>query len=186
MSGAAGFLAVERAWLAFALNAVGFVACGAFVRVCGRRVVRREFGRAHPVPANVVDRGLRLAARLILPPLLVGTWILAFTAGILVLAPTFDVVATALASLGIAVTVRAAAQYSEGFAETLATMLPFALLGLAVLDGVVTRSLSTVVDVLDRLLAHWPIAVYGLVALVLVDLAFRAVGLAVRTVRDAG
>lgn len=184
-TGAAGFLAAERVWLAFALNAVGFVVCGTFACVCARLVARRDFGRGHPVPANAIDRGLRVAARLLLPPLLVGVWILSFTAGVLVLAPQFDVVATALAALAIAVAVRAAAQYSEGFAETLATMLPFALLGLVALDGVVPRSLSTVVDVLVRLLAHWPLAVYGLVALVLVEMAFRAIAVAVGTVRDA-
>ena len=73
-----------------------------------------------------------------------------------------------LAALAIAAAVRAAAYYSEDFSRMLATMLPFSLLGLAVLDGVVTRSPAPAADVVARLLAHWPVAVYGPLALSLV------------------
>ena len=103
------------------------------------------------------------------PRLLVGAWSLAVVAGALLIAPDLDAVATALVALAIAVAVRAAAYYNEEFSRTLATMLPFSLLALAVLDGVVTRSPATAVDVVARLLAHWPMAVYGPSALLLVE-----------------
>jgi len=177
---ATGLVAADGAGVALAINAAGLVACGAFVRLSGGVVARRDIGGRHPVPASALDRSVRAATRLFAPPLLVGAWSLCFAAGALVLAPTLDVGALALASLSIAVTVRAAAYYSEGFSEMLATMLPVSLLGLAVLDGVVTRSPTTVGDVFPSLLAHWPVAVYGLSALILVEMVFRAVSLAIR------
>lgn len=171
---------VADAGVVLALNAAGLVVCGAFVRLSGGFVARRDVGARHPVPANVFARGVRAAMRLLAPPLLVGAWSLSLAAGILLLAPRFDAVATALAALSIAVTVRAAAYYSEGLSETLATMLPFSLLGLVVLDGVVTWTPDTVGDVFARLFAHWPVAVYGLSALVLVEVVLRTVDYALR------
>jgi hypothetical protein len=109
---------------------------------------------------------------------LVGAWCLSLAAAVLVLAPQFDVVATALVALAIAASVRAAAYYSEGFSETLATMLPFALLGLVVLDGVTRPPGDT--DLAVRLLAHWPVVVYGLGALLLVEVVLRTAEFALR------
>jgi hypothetical protein len=107
---------------------------------------------------------------LLAPPLLVGAWSLCFAAGVLVLAPTLDTNALALVALAIATAVRAAAYYSEEFSETLATMLPFSLLGLAVLD-----SQPATPSVLPHLVAHWPVAVYGLSTLLLVETVLRTV-----------
>ena len=167
--GAAAAPIPESTGVALVSSAVGLVACGAFVHLSGGLVARRDIGGGQPVSPTTFARVVRAATRLLVPPLLVGAWSLAVAAGALVLAPDLDAVATALAALAIAVAVRAAAYYNEEFSRTLATMLPFSLLALAVLDGVVTRSPATAVDVVARLLAHWPMAVYGPSALLLVE-----------------
>jgi hypothetical protein len=168
-SGAAAAPIPESTGVALASSAAGLVACGAFVHLSGGLVARRDIGGGQPVSPTTLARVVRAATRLLAPPLLVGAWSLAVAAGALVLAPDLDAVATALVALAIAVAVRAAAYYNEEFSRTLATMLPFSLLALAVLDGVVTRSPATAVDVVARLLAHWPMAVYGPSALLLVE-----------------
>lgn len=177
---AAGLAAADGVGVVLARNAIGLVVCGAFVHLSGHVVARRDIGGGHPVPANTLARAVRAATRLFAPPLLVGAWSLSFAAGVLLLAPGFDVVATALVSLTIAVTVRTAAYYSEGFAETLATMLPFSLLGLVVLDGVASWGPATAGDTVVRLLAHWPVTVYGLSALLLVEVLLRTADLVCR------
>jgi hypothetical protein len=55
-------------------------------------------------------------------------------------------------------------------------MLPFALLGLVVLDGVPTR-LPAAADVAARLVAHWPVTVYGFATLLVVEAVLRTVEL---------
>lgn len=186
LSGAAAVPAADGTGfaVAFAFDVVALVACGAFVHAGGGVVARRDIAGRHPVPANVLARAVRGAARLLVPSLLVGLWTLSVAAVVLVLAPWFDILAVALVAISIAAAVRGAAHYSEGFAETLATMLPVSLLGLVVLDGVALRSAVTVGDVLTRLLDHWPVAMYGLVALVLVEAALRVAGAALRRSRD--
>ncbi|WP_157573424.1 hypothetical protein [Haloplanus natans] len=167
--GAATVPIFEGTAAALVSSAAGLVACGAFVHLSGGLVARRDMAGGQPVSPTTLARAVRAAIHLLASPLLVGAWSLAVAAGALVLAPDLDAVATALAALAIAVAVRAAAYYSEDFSRTLATMLPFSLLGLAVLDGVVTRSPATAADVVVRLLAHWPVAVYGPSALLLVE-----------------
>ena len=167
--GAAAAPTPESTGVALVSSAAGLVACGAFVHLSGGLVARRDIGGGQPASPTTLARVVRAATRLLAPPLLVGAWSLAVAAGALVLAPDLDTIATALAALAIAVAVRAAAYYNEEFSRTLATMLPFSLLALAVLDGMVTRLPATAVDVVARLLAHWPMAVYGPSALLLVE-----------------
>lgn len=117
----------EGVSVALALNAVDLVADGAFVRLSSSVVLRRDIGGRHSVQANTLARSVRAATRLLAPPLLADARSLSFAAGVLLLAPEFDAVATALAALSIAVTVRAAAYYREGVSKTLATMFPFSV-----------------------------------------------------------
>ena len=178
--GAAAAPIPESTGVALVSSAAGLVACGAFVHLSGGLVARRDIGGGQPVSPTTLARVVRAATRLLVPSLLVGAWSLAIAAGALVLAPDLDAVATALAALAIAVAVRAAAYYNEEFSRTLATMLPFSLLALAVLDGVVTRSPATAVDVVAGLLAHWPMAVYGPSALLLVEAILETIDIVCR------
>ncbi|MFB6195817.1 MAG: hypothetical protein ABEI80_06575 [Haloplanus sp.] len=175
---AADLARTEGEWTAFAVTVVGIVSGGAFVRACGGFVARRDpVDGAVPsaaVSSTAVHRAVRTVGRVLVPPVIVWAWAILCTAGVLVLAPPFGVVATSLVSLVFAAVVRITAHYSEGFAETLATMLPASLLGVVLLHSVVARSVGSVVDTVGRLHAHWPLAVYGLVVLLSLEAVLRA------------
>lgn len=135
---------------------------------------------------NAVRFLLYWAEYILLFPVLTVLWFLAFTAFLAFLAAGHGVETVLLVSMAVVTSIRITAYYDEDLSRDLAKMLPFAILGIVVVEGAGAFSYSEAVGLLLAVPAHWQTVLYYLAVLIPLELLLRFVVLVVPGGDDDG
>jgi hypothetical protein len=109
---------------------------------------------------------------LILFPVIAFAWFVLITVFLVFLAKTQSMESTLLVSMAILSSIRITAYYNESLSRDLAKMLPFALLGIYVVD-LTYFSFSTSLDALLRAFNQWESVAYYLIFVIGLEFALR-------------
>ncbi|MCX9013532.1 MAG: hypothetical protein OIN89_01845 [Candidatus Methanoperedens sp.] len=115
-------------------------------------------------------------------PILVFLWFGGLTVLLVFLAKEQPIENILLVSLTVVSSIRVTAYYTEDLSKDLAKMLPFALLGVLIVDASYF-SLWNSIGVLLKLISMWKILVYYLVFLIILELALKIVSHVIRLIR---
>ncbi len=110
---------------------------------------------------------------LVIFPILPIIWFVVFTVLLAIMSGGRTVESLLVVSMAVVSTIRIGAYYDERLAEDLAKMLPLALLGIFLVDGVQALSLQSILDVVEAVALEWRTIMYYWVFTVALELVLR-------------
>lgn len=105
----------------------------------------------HPVLTKLLATGLYLLEYIIIVPFLIFFWFAIFTLFLIVLNESLTINAILLVSATIIAVIRIASYYSEDLSREIAKLLPYTLLGVAILDYIKIFDLGRIINHLASL-----------------------------------
>ena len=180
-----------------ALFVVSIVIYGVFVFHFYRFLARKDIFRldlskynesGHPVLRKTFSVVLYLVKSLVMFPLFISFWFVVLAGLLLLMGRSQSIDGIMLGAMGVVATIRVCAYYKEALATDIAKILPFALLGIMLIDSSLVRipdSAESFQDAATRI----ETVVYYLIAVVAVEFLLRVlssiVGLVTRPSRKA-
>lgn len=174
------------AWLALLPNVLGIVVYLIFIFEFYRFVARRDvfelrlrgyargpLGRGIAGVENALRIVFYLVEYVVVYPILIIVWYLAFVVLLAFLALGLGVETLLLIAMAVVAAIRVTAYYSEDLSRDLAKMLPLALLGVVILQGASAVSFEESLELALEVPAHWRIVLSYLLFLVPLELALR-------------
>ena len=162
-------------YLVFIFEFYRFVARRDVFELRLRRYARGRLGRGIAAVENVLRVVLYLVEHVVVYPVLITAWYLAFVVLLAVLASGLGVETLLLIAMAVVAAVRVTAYYSEDLSRDLAKMLPLALLGVAIVDGATAVSVGESLGLVRDIGAHWRRVLAYLLLLVPLELVLRVV-----------
>ena len=166
-----------------ALNILGIAAFGVFIfnfyRFIARKDIitlnlRKHHKAKHPAFRKVVSTIFYLFKCLTLYPVLVFFWFCVMAAFLYLLGRGHSIESVMLAAMGVVGAVRVCAYYREALATDISKILPFALLGILIIDNSLLRVVDSAEGVMEAALL-WETLVLYLGAVVVIELVLRMV-----------
>ena len=164
-----------------ALFVVSIVIYGVFVFHFYRFLARKDIFRldlskyneaGHPVLRKTVSVIFYLVKSLVMFPLFVSFWFVVLAGLLLLMGRSQTVDGIMLGAMGVVATIRVCAYYKEALATDIAKVLPFALLGIMLIDSSLLRipdSVESIQDAATRI----ETVVYYLIAVVALEFLLR-------------
>ncbi|MFC1801468.1 hypothetical protein ACFLZB_03310 [Nanoarchaeota archaeon] len=117
-----------------------------------------------------------IVEHLVLFPLFVFIWFMVVSGLLMLLSKNQTVGGILLIAMALVAAVRITAYYHEDLSKDLAKMLPFALLGIFLID-ISFFSWSTSLDLIKQVPSFWNIVVYYLVFIIVLEFVLRIISL---------
>jgi len=150
-------------WEPLALYVVGMAVYGIFVFELYHFISRKnifeldldEYAHGRERFKNFLKTALHFVKYLLIYPILPVAWFVVFTGLIAVLSSGRAISDLLLVSMAVVSAIRIGAYYDERLAEDLAKMIPLALLGIFIVDGIEALSLAGVFEVVQGVTSQW-------------------------------
>ena len=110
---------------------------------------------------------------LVLYPIFVFFWFAVMVALLYLLSRNQPVEIVMLVAMGVVGAIRTCSYYKEALATDIAKILPFALLGITLIDSSIIRLIDSTAGVREAALLQWETVVYYLVAVVTLEFVLR-------------
>lgn len=115
----------------------------------------REYARGREKVKNIMKTVLHFAKYLVVFPVFPILWFTIFTVLISILSGGRSVESLFVVSMAVVSTIRIGAYYDERLAEDLGKMLPLAMLGIFVVDGIQALSVERIFDIVEAVALEW-------------------------------
>jgi hypothetical protein len=117
---------------------------------------------------------------IILIPLFIFIWFVVLAIILLMVSKTHSPETVLITSLSFVAGVRIISYYSEEMSREMAKLVPFTLLGIFLVDYIAVFTVEIPVQIFNKLIALWPVMLYYLIAVAVIELLMRAIQLVVR------
>lgn len=177
---------VVQVMLPFLGYVAGMVVYTVFIFEFYRYVARRDlfelelvgYARGRQRVRNLMRMGLYAVKYLVVFPTVIIAWYLAFTFLVALLSGGAAVESLLVLTMAVVTTTRITAYYNEDLSRDIAKMVPFAILGVFVIDGIEALSVGSVVAILDAIPEYWPVILTYWIFTVLLEFSLRTVTIA--------
>ncbi len=174
-------LTLLKHWKTLAMYVVGMVIYSVFVFRLYKFISKKDifeldlksYARGAERFKNIFKSLLYVLEYLILFPLLSMVWFLVFTTLLALLSTTHTVDSLLLVSMAVVTTVRVCAYYSSALAEDLSKTLPLALLGVALVEGLQSLSVSNASKIITSLGDRWKVILSYMAFLIVLEFVMR-------------
>ncbi len=130
----------------------------------------------HPLARKAYALVLYFVEYLLLLPFMISIWIVVFSAFLILLNSNMSVFNATLLSAAIIAAVRIIAYIKEDFAVTIATIVPFSLLALALAD-IDSITINGVITQAKQIYLVIPAASYFFIFIIIIELIMRSINL---------
>ena len=176
-------LAIYEILRPLALNVLGITAYGVFIFNFYRFLARKDIvtlnlqkhnQAKHPALRKTVTSIFYIFKCLILYPVSVFFWFCVMAGFLFLLGRNQSTESIMLVAMGVVGAIRVSSYYNEALATDIAKILPFALLGIMIIDNSLLRIVNSTEGVRAAALL-WETLVYYLVAVVVIEFILRMV-----------
>lgn len=117
---------------------------------------------------------------IVLIPILIFIWFIVLAIILLMVSKTHSPETVLITSLSFVAGVRIISYYSEEMSREMAKMVPFTLLGIFLVDYIAVFTIEIPIQTFNRLLSLWPLMLYYLVAVAVIELVMRAIQIVIK------
>ncbi len=176
-----------------ALFVVSIVIYGVFVFHFYRFLARKDIFRldlskynesGHPVLRKTVSVIFYLVKSLVMFPLFISFWFVVLAGLLLLMGRSQSIDGIMLGAMGVVATIRVCAYYREALATDIAKILPFALLGIMLIDSSLVRIPDSAESIQDAA-ARIETVIYYLIAVVALEFLLRILSSIIGLVRPS-